>query len=260
MQAILWLPFPLFVLIILAISVFCVLAGLGLVLLLRRLGGPLGERLPQATFVSVTATAWALSLGFAASDIFALNGKADQAALEERSSVMRILGTAAPEALNLPEMHRIVAAYSEAVLALEAGPNRNRAAAPEVEALLQELRVEIIAMRRHGIADVIIGKTVRDFDELQDARNARLAVGQSAVDDTKWYLVFALSLLTALNIGLVNAHAPKAARNALAIYGTALFLCVVILGINSDPYRTMRLNLPQIDPAASADDGAPTEG
>lgn len=243
MQTILTLPFPAFVAVVFAFVVICIGAGLGLVWFLGRLPGPIAARLPAATFVAVTSTAWALSLGFAASDIFALEGKADQAALAERSAVLRIMGAASPEALNNADLTAAVQAYADVVVEKEWGQLNNRSAAREADAAIQVLRVELMKLHSQGVPDVLVGKVLRDFDELQDARNLRLAIGESAVDDTKWLLIVMLSLLTALNIALVNAATPKAAWNALLVYGVTLFMCFVILGLNSDPYRSMRASL-----------------
>lgn len=239
LQAILWLPFPLMAGFALLAALLCLGAGLALVFLLRYLKERLPERLPQPAFISVTATAWALSLGFAASDVFSLNSMADQAAQTERSSISRIMGMVAPEALDMPDMYQTMTDYVGEVMAVEWSQNHNRHASPRADDLLQSLRLQIIAMTGEDVPEVLISKTINDFDALQDARNIRLALGQSVVDETRWYLVFALSLLTALNIGLVHANAPKAARNALVVYSTALFMCLVILGITADPYRTM---------------------
>lgn len=243
LQAIFWLPFPLLALFAFAIALLCFGAGLLLVQLMRRFGGTLAERLPQATFISVTATAWALALGFAASDVFSLNGAADRAAQTERSSIARIVGMAAPEALDRPELYQTITEYAQEIMTVEWSTNHNREASPRANDLLQSLRLQIIAMTAEDVPSVLVSKTISDFDELQDARSARLALGQSVLDETRWYLVFALSVLTALNIGLVHAGAPRAARNALAVFSCALFLCLSILGLTADPYRTMHPSL-----------------
>ena len=243
MQAILWLPFPLLASCVLVIALCCFGAGVAMVHLVRRFGGPLAERLPQPAFISVTATAWALALGFAASDVFSLNGMADRAAQAERSSISRLAGMAAPEALDRPEMQRTISDYAHEIMSVEWSTNHNRSASARADDLLQSLRLQIIAMTGEGVPEVLIGKTISDFDELQDARGIRLALGQSVLDETRWYLVFALSILTALNIGMVHAGAPRAARNALAVFCCALFMCLAILGLTADPYRTMHPSL-----------------
>ncbi len=243
MQTILSLPFAAFIAVVLLFVLFCIGAGLALVWYLGRLPGSLSERLPAATFVAVTSTAWALSLGFAASDIFSLQNRADQAALAERSAILRIIGAAAPEALNWPTLVEAANHYAQSVVDREWSQLHNRVADAEVDKAVQVLRVQIMALHDQGVPDVILGKVIRDFDELQDARNLRLAIGESAVDDTKWLLILMLSVVTALNIALVNAGTPKAARNALAVFGVTMLLCFVILGLNADPYRTMRSTL-----------------
>ena len=46
--------------------------------------------MPVAAFVGTIATAWALSLGFTAADVWSVNSRATQVASEERSSMIRL--------------------------------------------------------------------------------------------------------------------------------------------------------------------------
>jgi hypothetical protein len=84
---------------------------------------------------------------------------------------------------------------------------------------------------------------VQDFDELQDARNERLAIGASAVDETKWYFVLCLTVMAMVTIAVVHADTPKAARNALFIYAVVVGVCLWIMAINANPYNGMPISL-----------------
>ena len=227
-----------------AIAAFC-LVTTGIALALLRVANRIVVRAPElvpvAAFLGTISTAWALSLGFAASDVWSLNSRADQAAAWERSAVTRLIGIAEPDALNIPTMHDALIAYMRAVRDNEWDGLRNRETDPEVDAAVQDIRLAIISMAKRGISDPLITKSVQDFDELQDARNERLAVGESAIDESKWYLVLFLTFLTMIAIVSVHADRPGAGRNALVIFAVAAGFSMWILALHANPYDTMAL-------------------
>ncbi|SHE75481.1 DUF4239 domain-containing protein [Devosia limi] len=225
-----------------AITFFCI-AAMGLALLLLRYASGVASKAPElvpvAAFLGTISTAWALSLGFAASDVWSLGSRADQASAWERSAVTRLLGIAEPNALDIPVMHSALLSYMHAVHNREWNDKGNRLSDPEVDAALQAVRLAIVGMTRQGVADPLIIKAAQDFDELQDARNERLAVGQSAVDETKWWLVLFLTGLSMVAIAVVHADRPGAGRNALIIFAIAAGFSMWILVLHANPYQDM---------------------
>lgn len=192
--------------------------------------------MPVAAFVGTVATAWALALGFAAADVWSINGAAAQAAYAERSSISRLEGMARPEALNDPRLLAALQQYRGTVSDVEWMQGFNRLPVQEVETALQQLRILIIELARTGIPDPIMAQIVQDFDELQDARNTRLALGSSSINNYKWYLVLCLTMLTSIVIASVHADRPKAGRKALSIYATTAVISMWILAIHAQPY------------------------
>ncbi len=87
-----------------------------------------------------------------------------------------------------------------------------------------------------GTPAPIVTQLVNDFDELQDARNDRLAVASSSVDEYKWYLVVALTFLTAAAIAATHADRPQAGKQALLLYSLAASISLWILAIHANPY------------------------
>lgn len=87
-----------------------------------------------------------------------------------------------------------------------------------------------------GALPVLIGKMARDFDELQDARNERLALGRGSYSVFKWYLVIFLTFLSQIAIASVHADRPRAGRRALAIYTTAATISLWLLALHANPY------------------------
>lgn len=193
--------------------------------------------IPIGAFIGTIATAWALSLGFVAADIWAANSKADQATSEERSSISRLIGTSSPDILNEAALRNALIEYREAVVKDEWLKNNNIEPAPQVEIALQNIRREIVSLARTDIPSPIISQIVHDFDELQDARNTRLSVGSASIDMYKWYLLLFLTILTAITIATTHADRVVAGIKALIIYSTTASFCLWILAIHANPYQ-----------------------
>lgn len=239
MHSILSLPPAQLFFALLLFATVCASLAMLVLFVLRRIFKTATTAVPVATFISVTATAWALALGFAAADIWSLRNEADRAAFEERSAVMRLAGIAEADALDLPELLEVMEAYVERVHAVEWGSDLNEVADGEVDQLLQSVRLSILEMARSGLPTPIVNKAVNDFDELQDARNARLSIGQSVVDDTKWYLVLILTVMNMIAISACHLDRPLAGLNALWIYSVVVVASIWMLGIHINPYVHM---------------------
>jgi len=192
--------------------------------------------IPVAPFFTAMTTVWALSFGFTAAEIWAVNTDAGQAANAERSALMRLAGMADRNALDLPVVIDGLRAYEVSVETKEWGENRNSAPAAEVDLALQHIRLAIVAAAKQGALPVLISKMVQDFDELQDARSERLAFGRGSHSAYKWYLVIFLTVLSQLAIASVHADRPRAGRKALSIFTIAATVSLWILALHANPY------------------------
>lgn len=193
--------------------------------------------IPIAAFLGVLSTIWALSLGFAAADIWSVNSDASQASAEERSAITRLTGMAAPAVLNNPNLMDDLREYAAAVRHNEWLENANTKPDHRVEKALQSLRITLLEMAKDGTPSTIVSQLLRDFDELQDARNKRLAYGSSSVSGYKWNLVTVLTLVTALVIAVTHADRQSAAKKALVFYIATATFCLWMLGLHVNPYR-----------------------
>lgn len=226
-------------LILLALTVFGIVIFTVSMLLLvafRSSTNRLDQAVPVTTFMSTIATAWALALGFAAADVWSIRAQAEQAASEERSTIARLAGIAGPEALDVPAMIEGLIAYKDAVRTVEWGTNANRDPALEVDRALQQIRIGMIDFAQAGASAPLVAKMAQDFDELQDARNKRLALGGNSISQYKWYLVLFLTFLSMVSIAAVHAERPPAARNALAVFAVAAVVSLWILALHAMPY------------------------
>lgn len=235
---------------LLAIVLFVVVGtGVAMLLLymLRRVFRTSSMAVPVATFISTVATAWALALGFAAADVWTLRADADKAAFAERSSVMRLVGMADTQALDIPELREAIIDYVALVTTDEWGAGLNSRPHTGVDDALQAIRLAIIDLAYGEAPEALVDKAVNDFDELQDARNARLGVGESVVDEAKWYLVVILTVMSMTTIGACHLDRPVAGFNALWIYGIVVVASLWVLGIHINPYTHLAIPFEAID-------------
>jgi len=191
--------------------------------------------LPVPPFFTAVTTIWALSVGFAAADLWNTRAQAEQAASAERSSISRLYGMSAADALDVPDLREALSSYVSAVAEAE-WSLANVDASDRVEAALQQIRIATIEMARAGTPPALMSRIAQDFDELQDARNARLAIGVSTISEFKWYLVLVLTVLSMIAIAAVHADRPRAARAALVIFAMAAIASLWILALYANPY------------------------
>lgn len=193
--------------------------------------------IPIGTFMGTISTAWALSLGFVAADIWVVNATANHATSEERSSIARMLGSSSIDVLNSDHLTSLIKDYQKTVTEKEWIENKNTMPSSEVDIILQKIRREIFLLAKTDIPSTIISQIVQDFDELQDARNTRLSVGATSVDMYKWYLLISLTILTIITISAVHADKERAGIKAIIIYSITSSFCLWILAIHANPYQ-----------------------
>jgi hypothetical protein len=210
--------------------------SVGFLRFLGRNGMPNQAAMPVPNFAASITTAWALALGFAAADIWTVNARAQASASEERSAIARVAGVAATQALNRPDLIASLVAYKSTVETEEWGRFLNTEPAPAVDAAIEAIRVILVDMSISGLPGPLISKITDDFDQLQDARSARLAIGGTPFSQYKWYLVLILTVLSQVALASVHADRPRGGRTALAIFTVAASICLWILALHANPY------------------------
>lgn len=233
---VLWDAFVLLAWIALAAAMVLYAAFLLLRLFHRRYAGK-SEAVPVASFFGAITTIWALVFGFVSADVWSANYNAGAAAVEERSSLIRLSGMAASEALALPELEDALRLYVAVVTEEEWEVLRNRAAAPEAEDALQAIRLALLAANDQGVSSALLSKMIADFDELQDARTKRLAIGASGIQPLKWTLVIVLGLMSMVSIAFVHCDKPRAGRTALSIFTLAVVSAIWLVLLHAAPYE-----------------------
>ena len=200
----------------------------------RAAGDP--AAVPGASYFGAITTIWALIFGFVAAEVWSTNTNAGAAAVEERSALIRLHGMAVPDALALTDLESALRLYSTEVVRSEWNTNGNRSPAPEAETALQEIRLAMLAADARGVSPVLMAKMVSDFDELQDARTKRLAIGARDMQPLKWALVVILGMMSMVSIAFVHRDRPRAGRAALKIFALAAAAAIWLVLLHSSPY------------------------
>ncbi|MGY6646831.1 MAG: bestrophin-like domain [Salinarimonas sp.] len=201
----------------------------------RRLEGE-GARVPVPAYFTAVTTIWALIFGFVAAEVWQMNNRAVEASLAERSSIQRLAGSAAVEALDLFALRVGLSDYVTAVTEDEWGAGANREPHPRADAAVQAIRLALLEAARTNTPEPLLAKMIVDFDELQDARELRLAIGQRHVAELKWALVVVLALLSQIAIAFVHRDRLRAGRAAIAIFTVAACLSIWLVALHASPY------------------------
>ena len=201
----------------------------------RRLDGE-GIRIPVPAYFSAVTTIWALIFGFVSAEVWQMNNRAIEASLAERSSIQRLAGSAAVEALDLFALRVGLSDYVAAVTKDEWGAGANSEPHARADAAIQDIRLALLEAARMDIPEPVIAKMIVDFDELQDARELRLAIGQRHVAELKWALVVILALLSQVTIAFVHRDRLRAGRGAIAIFTLAACLSIWLVALHATPY------------------------
>lgn len=203
--------------------------------------------MPIPVFLSTLATTWALVFGFVASDIWSVNSQAVQAASAERSSLSRLLGMTQVDALNDGLLHKQLTLYRSSVAQLEWGRDLNAVPNSQVEQALQSIRMGLLARADAGYTpDTITARMMDDFDELQDARNERLAIGASSINVDKWSFLIVFSLLVQLAVAAIHADRLQGGRKAVCWYAIMVAMSLYVLALHVNPYTGVSGVHPQI--------------
>ncbi len=218
------------------VGLFLAVAGVGALRYLSVHARHDAFTIPAPAFLGTIATAWALSMGFVAADAWSLNSRADLAVSQERSAILRLLDTANPLVLDNDALRAAVLTYRTRVAEGEWGSGRNVEPAADVDQAILIIRSIVQKLALAGTPGPIVSQLVSDFDELQDARNARLAIANTSVDEYKWYLVLFLTTLTAVTISAIHADRVIAGRRALALYILTASVSLWILASHANPY------------------------
>jgi len=192
---------------------------------------------PVASFFGAITTIWALVFGFVAADVWSANSSAAVAAVEERAALIRLHGMAEPEALDLQDLEGALHRYVVVVAQTEWDSGGNRHASREAEEALQSIRLALLAADARGVSSVLLGKMISDFDELQDARTKRLAIGAGDIQPLKWALVIMLGLMSMVSIAFVHRDKLRAGRTALKIFTVAASAAIWLVLLHSSPYE-----------------------
>jgi hypothetical protein len=236
MQFVLSLPMSAMIALATVYVALCISSGLLILKLAPRMCDRLQVHVPQPNFMSVVATAWALSLGFAASDLWNVGGRADEAIATERSALHRIISAASDDGFNHRKLYERAHDYAQLVEKDEWTIRQGRFGAPSVDEAIRGMRLTIMEGFLSDVESPVGVKLMNDLDKLLDARTARLGIAITSIDASKWYMLLALTFLTSITIALAHLNQPLAGRNALIIFGLTSVAGLWVLVAHTDPF------------------------
>lgn len=201
---------------------------------------------PVAAFVTPVSALLALTFGFVAADVWQTEHRARDAATAEALLFGRLTDAAAADALDLPDLRAGLAAYAAAVTGPEWGAGENLVPAPEAEAALRAMRRALLAAADGALRPPVAAKLIADFDELQDARAARLSIGARDLDGLRWSLLIFLAVMTLVTVAAIHIDRPPAGRLGILILTVAATAAIWFLALHAAPYAGhLRLAPPQ---------------
>ena len=198
-----------------------------------RLCGPDGRRLGrfEAEVTSQIALAFGLLISFNAIWVWERSDRVREAVMQEASALEFVLDEADFAADSRPEIRRelytLVAAYARHLSDTE-WPELTWSRASI------ERPAPLLALRRFaaGCSDEIRA-AVRRADS---ARETRVREGQLTMPRSRWFIVFALGLLTLVSIGSLHGDAPRGRVLALTLVTLAISFCFVVLFVAGRPF------------------------
>jgi hypothetical protein len=199
---------------------------------------------PVASFFSSVTLSWALLFGFVAAETWSTERDAKRIAIVEAKLFQRLLDTSGKAALDMPDVLLALYEYRDHVVADEWLGNGNKQSSPSVDSALFHIRLGLIEAQERGISGAMLAKIITDFDDLQDARALRLAIGSADIDLLKWGLLGFLAFMSQIAIASVHRDRPRGGRLALSIFTLAIVPAFWLLALHATPYMGHRPVVP----------------
>lgn len=198
--------------------------------------------LPAVPFIVSVTSVFALLLAFNAGRIWSNQHEAEHSFRDSASATVRLSQFLGPRGIDAPDgvdaLHRLVAAYvKEETVTGEVKPNA------EVMHAIEDLRRVLIQVSATAPSPVSF-ELFRLFDQITEARAARLWVSHTYRHNGTWVVIFFLGFLSHLTIALVHADRPRAGLRALLIFGFATTAAYWLLLASINPFANIEGVLP----------------
>lgn len=210
------------------------------------------------TFLAVPTTTLALILGFMASSAWQNSTAAMTSAQNERLALLRLqLLPLVPESFASAFSYELKN-YKSSVQEIEWGTDFNMKKYELVDASLQRLNSliwnsEKQTCNKNNIShdcpsSLLIGELLREIDRLQIAREQRISIGMLSNFGylNKWFLVYLLAQISAINLAAVHRHNRTGAVTALAIFCFSVGVMFASIALFLHPYRGVSALMPSL--------------
>ena len=219
---------------------------------------PLFNRYLTTEFDSVLCTIlnliFVFLMAFMGSDFHANYKSAADNLVKENAAIKRLLHTdMQSEALN-QKIESGVKDYLENVVDIEWLQNFNRTqsaavtqAILELEAIVSQARQNCVEAGPPACADQLtMARYQNSLDDLQEARDYRLATGSLERQTLRYLLCMFLALNAAISMMVLYRRDPRAAIAPLVMYCASVWVAFVIVVLHAEPYVGLRGIEPEV--------------
>lgn len=236
-----WLDLPDWQIIAVLLGAFTLTGMLCVVVSFHRAARPTADQYKGvvAPFFVSAGTLFAVITAFLGNAVHESMRAANQAVMQERDGVVRIITLAEaqphnPVIVDLPEQAR---AYVRSVLHHEWPLPSGRYRAPQTEAALQRMFTTVAHpdMGRTG-GTAMQAAFIRALEEVSAGRITRLGLGRPGADNLRWIGVLLLGLLTQMSIAAVHLDRMRAQVLALLLSTAATVVALGVVATTERPF------------------------
>lgn len=189
------------------------------------------------TYFAVFSTLLALLTGFVANDAWERQRAASRVLQSERANALAIHDLSLAAVSDMKNIRTLLAEYLDAVIAEEWPRMSEGASAPEAGRRLGRLLATIADPKISAEAGAATHAALLNAAmALRADRGERLALSNTAADDTKWLTLLILAGLTLVALALVHVERPPAQITALMLFCVAMVATLGLIALHERPF------------------------
>ena len=189
------------------------------------------------TYFTAIATLLALLTGFVANDAWERQRAASRTLQSERANALAVYDLSLASASDMRNIRAALAGYLDVVIRQEWPRMSEGGYAPEAGAGLRRLLESVsdpkITLEAGAPTHAALLNAAM---ALRADRGERLALSQTATDQTKWLTLLILAALTLVALGLVHTEYPAAQATVLTTFSLAMVTTLGLIALHERPF------------------------
>lgn len=193
-----------------------------------------------APFFASVATLFGISVGFMGADIWQRTERAQQAVLQEASTINLLTHFASALGPDEQSVTVPVCAYAKAVVQQEwTAMVEEGQASPATEATLDHLMLLLVSPELTAQVDAPLRREMLNAaNQIRQYRVTRIQLSGSHSNTGKWLLLLFLGFMTQVAISVVHLDKPRAQALALSIFTTAMAVTLLLMAGMDQPFTS----------------------